>query len=1276
MSLKKKVNLLLKFFFNKRILRTFISVIFLLNSVSLHANSNENSSNQLIQDMSKAVVNLQETAEQGLESYQKSAEELSQNPKILDNQQVFHMDNQSVILYDSSHIEHNDKELIFREMTTTLDRPFFKSIRVENDPENKRVLIHAVSGADQHNHGGKIVATHIIPDIEASHVINNDLLTVIIEKSGSVSALSSSMIYTTAFTSPIPVFRKILQIQEFSKLNITAISFAHRAETPNTKVQNREVYTGGDIIIELGDKAPLQVISQVQILDKMVAGLKYLEMAMHLTSFDKTQFQNLELLMQELFNEASSESEKKEIKLWFEGLNPQEIEFLRRLSTDTIQQLKLARTGLNEFMNNPVDHFTGDEWKITNSEMNQRAEVAKENFIKKQNRFKKIKQLLEKVHLSSSVLDPRDYILTPDTAENFMQTKNPVEFYKKTRLEQMHQLLTKFASSKITFFAMIAAPVVTYSAFPFVYEQSQVMQDLKTLSYFYENFVPDVIKNISYRSLLLTSMGYQLILIPAVYISAFSIKYSVLSMAQAYKNINTKFAIWVKNLARDYRSLTVTQVLLTANNRFFSKIVIPYWKVIMEGLMGQRVFFDALKNGVNPFKFIRMDSEIGKQMSLDEGKFVGLNLPNPLGFDKIGDKLPNSFGVHNRLSETDQSMRLSLQNLLAQENKDKQLMVWSLATLTISEKYNLDPATLLILSQKNTSITPEMVKNIVNDPAFLSEWQLLSNKLSKFVAHMDIKQVRDLLANDPTAKDQYTMMQEHAKNIAIQIEKSSYTKFLLEVFTLKFKQTLKKYFKMSLNIGDRSSKVLSKVIAGKYTAKQVNQDFIVDQPMTTVLPGVFGEMADLSNSKYLMAQANEFMYTSKAQLFSITSNLYGHLVGSGASLSLLFDALNTVKEEKYKPLEYKEIISNEWSENVFKSAYKWIKYTVFSPRESDVGRLALQKYSNRIDTIFASLTFTYLARVLVSGQPFDYAMQAFLIFFLVSHSIYGFVWDFIVSGNKHLGDEAEKNKKWLLEAQHKLSEAIRFGNSKETSIVKQEILENYFKNNPKALKNLLNIINRNQVLNGIKIKIEDLKKSDTKAYELVGLLLKLQIANHTNNTSETETIKTHILNLYKNQITVENLRQVSSLSTDGLLKFTQIYPPLATKENYALSWLTSIGLGAVLTTILATELAPKLMDTDYLDKPGVVWDALMTCLTFTFTYYMAFGKKPHELYQTIIKNVNERLFRVYSGQAAFEKGEIRDYFSSFLPHRKIDLQNREEKKSNSIHVFRCEKLFN
>ena len=370
-----------------------------------------------------------------------------------------------------------------------------------------------------------------------------------------------------------------------------------------------------------------------------------------------------------------------------------------------------------------------------------------------------------------------------------------------------------------------------------------------------------------------------------------------------------------------------------------------------------------------------------------------------------------------------------------------------------------------------------------------------------------------------------------------------------------------------------------------------------------------------------MADSSKLLYTSDAQLFNTATNIYGHLIQSASTMSLLFDSISEEKETKYEPREYIKTVNNEWSQSLGKSSLTWLKH-VSNPYKSDIGGLAIKRYMTKLNTIFAGITFTVISQVLLSNNGVTSAFKSFFVGMFLAHKSYAFPWDFVQAGNRGIGQINEENKDTLRRIQYQLSLGIKERDmQKSNELIEQslsEIMDHYMKSNPKAIEDFIGTMNAD--INDLEVKkiIEslDLKKLSVESMKYLGLFVQLVVAQKINNKEKFEEAKAGIIEIYSNNYQVDNL-EIKKLNAMGFLTLTQTSPPVPTKENASISWITSVVFGAILTTVLSTYLAPLLVDPTFLSQPHVVWKALLTSLEFTTVYYLALGKRPWELYREV-----------------------------------------------------------
>ncbi len=1136
------------------------------------------------------------------------AQRLEQD-KVRNSESIFGLNHQRVEVLNRTYALDQGQIEIAKPPVTSLNYSF--------DSQNKEFIIEGISGSDEKGLNGKVIARHIFSGFDVASVVADNLLVIIIEKNGKISAIPKSMVVHFGFEAPIPVFKNVngspLKFNDVTKVKSEFLTLASapllKEEVSSEEALAKE-YEAGQLLVweqnNSGERSNLVRLPTISLLNFVNVGLRYLNAASQLVTLDQKNTKELESVLKDLYDKYDMEA----FEVLRKNMSPIETSVLSKYSPEKIlKSLTIANT-LEEATNSPRDKFTMSEWVSEHKllhvnaqkEFEQKTKEAKEKSEKKASLLKKIFKLDKNIQF----VDPDDFYPNNSNYQKFLQkNESPLQF-KKSNYQVYKENVNKFLKSKAVTFLMIGAPVLAFYSLPYFYDKNETLQQIKSLSFMYENIIPEVLKDHAYRTPLIISTVIQIAIIPLVYLSAWGYKNIIKALAFSYKNSGSPFALKVKDFAAKYRDLTTTQVLLTINVRFFSMIIAPYWKVLIEGLLGQRTFFSAAKKGLNPFKYISKDSETGKLLNLEKSGFVGIGRPS-----------------YTRAQQNNE-INLKIQQLLSEQKRSIEMAAWLLATKAISEKYELDPASLFLVAE-NQQVSSQEISKILSDPDLKKRWELLSAKLINEFKTLDTFSVVNLKKG--LTKEQFAKLYEAAKIAAEKLNELPKYKIELKTRYLQFKKGLAFLKNWAVNLGDKESTFLKQVIPGKFVSQQVNQDFPVDQAIMTVLPGIAGDQADLKNPTYLAADAKKMTFTSDAQMYSIVGNVYGHLVSSAATLSLLNDSVKEEEETRYNPREYTKIVNNEWSPSFYKTSKSWFLHAL-NPLKSDVGGLAVQRYISRMNTIFASITFNLVSRVLISGQSMASSFKSFAIGFLASHRIFGFPWDFIQVGNRHLGEDAEIRSHNFKSMQYKISQGLRERDvEKSERLIDEafsEIIDAYIKQNPKAIKELLNELNDVFVAQELQEKISkiDFKNLSPESLKYLGLFSQLVVAKNTENKELFEKVRKSLEALYESNNEIDSM-ELKKLNAEGLLFLTQTSPPVPTKENAIVTWTASILFGAILTTILSTKLAPLLMDPSYLAKPTVVWDSFLTCLKFTGVYYLVLGKKPWEFYTKLYKNSKE-----------------------------------------------------
>ncbi|NUM57128.1 MAG: hypothetical protein HUU56_00775 [Bdellovibrionaceae bacterium] len=1114
-------------------------------------------------------------------------------------------------------------------------KPSYTSLKYSANPETREFIIEAITGADTKGNNGSTIARHVFQGYDVATVVADNIVIVIVEKNGKISVIPKSLIIHYGFEAPIPVFRNVNGTAiNFSNPDAVKGEFLTIGSKPISKDEwadksfTEENYEAGQLTLweetTPGIRKNLVKLPMISLLNFVNIGLRYLNLATQLVTLDKSDTKEVESLLKEM---SEQEGKKAQFDKIYGQVSEHELSVMSKYSSENIKKSLQAAKSIEEVVSSPRDKFTMEEWVKENESQKRESDLQYQQALKEQQEIEAsrvgFKGKLLNFFKKRQVVDPDDFKPTAQNYQKFLEKNiSPLSFHKSS-YAVFKENVSKVMKSKAVTFLLIGAPIMAFYTLPYFYDKSETLKQVQSLSFLYEHIIPDVLKDQAYRTPLIISTVIQIGIIPLIYLSALGFKNLMLSLAFVYQNSQTPFGLKVKDFAKRYRDLSTTQVLLTMNVRFFSMIVTPYWKVAIEGLLGQRTFFSALNKDINPFKRVKKDSEIGKLLGLDRSSFVGLHQPLPVGTSTKGqDSQSGSTNTYFEKAQRGKEVNLKIQEILSEQKQMISRTAWLLATKTLTEKYQLDPVTLSALSEemsKNKKITTNEIERILNDEKMVTRWEVLTNELTRELAEMSAFDISNLRTG--ITEVQFAEMYSVAKAAAEKVSHYSEYKLAFKKRFLSFKKSMVKAKNWMVNVGDKESKFLKQVIPGKYTAQQVNQDFPTDQVMVSGISGTIGDMANLNKKAYLMADSSKLLYTSDAQLFNTATNIYGHLIQSASTMSLLFDSISEEKETRYEPREYIKTVNNEWSQSLGKSSVTWLKH-VSNPYKSDIGGLAIKRYVTKLNTIFAGVTFTVISQVLLSNNGFTSAFKSFFVGLFLAHKSYAFPWDFVQAGNRAIGEINEENKNILRRIQYQLSMGIKEKDiQKSNELIEQslsEIMDHYTKNNPKAIEDFISTVNTD--INDLEIKkiIEtfDLKKISAESMKYLGLFVQLVVAQKINNKEKFEEAKTGIIKIYNNNYQIDN-SELNKLNAMGFLTLTQTSPPVPTKENGSITWITSVVFGAILTTVLSTYLAPLLVDPNFLTQPHVVWKALLTCIEFTTVYYLALGKRPWELYREI-----------------------------------------------------------
>lgn len=1020
-----------------------------------------------------------------------------------------------------------------------------------NDQANE-LIIEATRGADDQGKNGTLVARQIITNLKLKSWNTDEELVVLFDEEGKLSAIDKNYITEQAFKSPIPVFQNLWKMpaQVSAKLAELKIrtSFLTRGTNPeilqNANAESvipvdheqKPYLNAGDIYLESmdasGKKTTVGVFSREVVYEKIIQDYKILSYMAALTNVQVETFEQVEGILKEI------ESNETKLKLaeYKEQMNPLFKQVLSQFRKDQIEGL-LKRTGAIADASGRLFDPMSDtaDWKKDFSQILESAQ-------KSQGESETVKSAEE---------------IEKDWFQYMQKAKVNADLIPKnaTRLQKFTSTIKKALNLK-TLGVIFSISSVAYLSLPFLHDAGVIQEQIKAISWFYQNAYPDILKDAVYRvPLLLSTFSLMAIWPVSVALSATAGKAFKQMSAKLGASDNSKFAKTVRDLARQWGDLNNWQRINSLGMRIYAYLIYPYWRVLVDLVLRQKTFFTALENGINPFEKILKDSALGKKLGIENDTRIGLN-PIFAGTQKIDQR---------------SHINLQLQSALKEQKNQREQMAWTLATAVAAEKYQIDPATLMMMAEEK-EISLASLESVFNSPDKKQKWKLLADEINKILADMGTNSIVSDLT-EAEMQDLYSKVSVVANKI-MQLGK---VQSKLRALNYEFKTRGKKALNALLMIGKSDFKFLKSIFTNEFVSKQVQQEFTIDHAMVVGIVAFYGDRANLAHPDQLAADPNGFLWTSRAHWYDVFLNTFAHFFISGASMALVFQKPKVKLSENYRPKENFVYAVADREQGFMSATYHWIK-DVSNPIKADIGGVMIKRFFKRFTTFTAGLTMSVgLRTVLYSSQlglakAFLLAKSAWLFAFFAAQWFYGWIWDPVQRGNQLESERFAENMEKLKEAQFKLSR----GNKTEGL---SEMMALYIKENPMDLL----AIQRQVLAAGPELIPTSVKKITAQESIYFGLLINLSNALSAKNADEIARAKS-TLTSYLSKENGQNIEELKQLSAENLLKFSVTNPPIYTSSNKVLSWLTT-SIGAVGSTILAIPLSVTLTNNELMADP-------------------------------------------------------------------------------------------
>lgn len=964
-----------------------------------------------------ASVSWAKDESQEVQLLQEQLDLVQTSEKIAQGQDVpltdpFHLLGQYVEIYDGGKDGSPTATYRLDSPSVALPTLAYTSLKAYYDPTKKLLVIEAQRGANEKGEHGQLVARQYIPNVEVAALAQDSEILSLIDTKGRLHAIDWGYVAQQVFHSPVPVFadlNKTNSTTDLSNAKVTAtyltsgvVPFRAEDVDANTVIPMNEngepVLTAGDLLVQADNKV-IGVFSRKTTHQRIQEGSEVLQMEAELLKKDDESIKQVaeDYKRQEQF---SKDFENDLAKLETSTTDPLIAMALQSLGDNQIQSLRSRASDHERYKNRENDWFTLKEWN--------------ERFTQIQTNAAKTYPELAPASLARGW---KQYV-----------GENPKPIVNDE--ENIHKLPKSFYVRM----ASIVAGVTVVMASPAVIEHFD-LQQIAIINYFYSH-MPDVLKDASYRwPLLANTLALMGIWPGGIGVSMLAGK-ALGWLNKISQSSNSAFAQKIRDLAGNWAGLKNFQRITSFGMRFYAEVTLSMAVQLVERAGRQKTFFTALKNGLNPFKRVRPDSEEGQKAGITSPTFLGLN--NPF--------------VSNGKLTADMMTKIKMQSDLKGKKQRLKAHAWLLAAIAVAEQYDIDLSTLLEMEGKTPTL--DDLKGLLENPKARGEWELLTVQLQKHIMELPYDSANGELKQIDTEllKKQY----EIARQAAQKLNKMSGAKKYLKQLRLKAKKYgLQKVYNV-LNLGREQYSFLKNIYANDFVSSQVEREFVGDHLLCVYLIALVGERADLLHPENLAAANNPWtLWSTRAHLTDMGNNTYAHFFSTGSQTALLYQQVKPQEEMAYQPYEDVTVQSPDKEQGFLKGLARWIPDTL-NPFKADLAGQLRFSLTRKLQTIQAFFIMNVGMRMLLGGQSFHDAFMGSSIFWLAAFWYIGWMWLPSQAGNNYHGKFfAEVNSRITAARRHILWAFRQSDPEKAKEYLEQganEMKALYDEHKPKALK--------------------------------------------------------------------------------------------------------------------------------------------------------------------------------------------------------------------------------
>ena len=750
-------------------------------------------------------------------------------------------------------------------------------------------------------------------------------------------------------------------------------------------------------------------------------------------------------------------------------------------------------------------------------------------------------------------------------------------------------------------------------------------------NWIYTDYFSPVLKSETYRWPTIYGVLIMMTLIPLAYLSGTIltgilkfIKGLLQPFAKHYPKANRMRAN-IDNEIKLMDGLDAMQKLTTINSRLYAYLVSSFATIFK--LFGQN-HWEAAKAGVNPFTNVKKDSRYAKRHNLEQSLNLGFNdisgvfsfkfynaiakrmifFSELFGLSGLTERLKKDSAYYEQQqafhAAKAQKRKDIIKDIVDDKRKSK-VLAWLMASLLLSDKLEIDPATLVLIS-KNGHPLDSYLKN----PDLQKQWSELAETLN-----LEFYEVLQKDANiDWTVVDKKELRDTYlSAYFKLQdLKQESKTASLLRKLKIKWNKTSNAVIFNVGNWGQKDKDFLLKVVANKFVGKQTYQEFTSDHAMVVAVPAVMGERAQTNDPSVIAHRPGDFLFTNPQHGVDIVYNATIHLFMAAPGRTLVYQSLKPEVDYSYGAVENLNTHASPKEEPFVTASTKWFS-NLLDFRNSNLGAYYVKNFVKRFTTMQAPLVTNIPMRWGMTDQTLGESIRAYAYTWTSSELKYAWPWVIIGRGNDMEETRIDDQRTAIEAASIDISRAIQSNNHEQRITAENQLVAMYAKQSRRESGTLVRDLirasdkiekNSNQTVN---LKLRNVLKAIKleNGREVMLLLTKFldQVDKEQYNEAKaTYTSLILALNEGFDKLDANGLKLLSTELQPELGKLLAQYslknPPLYTKVNTLNSWATTTVFGAFLTTYLAIGLMVESFKTEH-----ITWANSALWLSYTLSFY-------------------------------------------------------------------------